>query len=578
MSQSSWNWRKRLLLAVAFTIAQILIVHPTADMGNQEVYIPLIRYLEGSATFGSDPIANDFGSYSIFFNVLAAFQIPDHWLLSVLIIAYILFQIAIFYSLLLLWKLIVGDYKYAIFAGIIFAGNYLPVLGAACWYGTFTHQQPGILCAILAIYFLLQSKTLISAVMLGIGMNFHGMFIVPAVFFCGIYLIFQRKYWQTILYGLIIFVISTPVLTMILSSNIFEPPDFFKLWLNVIRIRSAPEMFPSALGSLWLPFISFFIIGIIAIKKYFNSTKKWFIPLLISVGFLCLVSAFFSEIVVIPSIIRLQLFRSTVYIAIMFMPFVVRWVFENINSPAQAVMSIGIFGAQPNLIQFGLLGLLVKRKLWQYVIAGLVIMLFLLSIPTIFLRLDSDSLLKSITYIDYKLLLKYGLWGISGIFLVLTKNKKFLLPALLVIGIARAAIGGIFRVQNDDWVQIQYKAKEITTKSEIFLVPPMEPGFRVYSQRGVVFDWKSGCVAIYNPEFSIVWNERLWNYLPNNATAKQAKPKNLERYYNKLSIGQKIKLARKYDASYIVCETIKDCSVAPAATSGKWSIYKVSEP
>ncbi len=578
MSQSSWNWRKRLLLAVAFTIAQILIVHPTVDMGNQELYIPLIRYLEGSATFGSDPIANDFGSYSIFFNVLAEFQIPDSWLLSVWIIAYILFQIAIFYSLLLLWELIIGDYKYAIFAGIIFAGGYLPVLGAAGWYGSITHQQPGILCAILAIYFLLQSKILLSAVLLGIGMNIHGMLIVPAVFFCGVYLIFQRKYWQILLYGLITLAISTPVLAMILSSNIFEPPGFLKLWLNVIKIRSAPEMFPSALGTLWMPFISFFIIGIIAIKRYFNSTKKWFIPLLTSVGFLCLISTFFSEIVVIPSIIRLQLFRSTVYIAIMFMPFVVRWVFDNINSPAQAVMSIAIFGVQPNLIQFGLLGLLVKRKLWQYVIAGLIIMLFLFSIPTIFLGLDSDSLLKSITYINYKLLLRYGLWGIAGIFLVVTRNKKLLLHALLIIGLARSVIGGIFTVQEDDWVQIQYKAKEITTKSEIFLVPPTEPGFRVYSQRGVVFDWKSGCAAIYSPEFSIAWYTRLWDYLPKYATAKQAKPENLERYYNKLSFGEKIKLARKYNASYIVCETIKDCSVAPTATSGKWSIYKVSEP
>ncbi len=578
MSQSSWNWRKTLLFAVVLTIAQILIVHPTVDMGNQELYIPLVRYLEGSATFGSDPIANDFGSYSIFFNVLAAFHIPDSWLITVWIIAYILFQIAIFYSLLLLWKLIVGDYKYAISAGIIFAGGYLPVLGAAGWYGSFTHQQPGILCAILAIYFLLQSKTLISAVLLGIGMNFHGMLVAPAVIFGGIYLIFQRKYWQILPYGLITLTISTPVLTMILSSNIVKPPGFLKLWLNVIKIRSATEMFPSALGTLWLPFVSFFVIGIIAIKRYFNSTKKWLIPLLTSVGFLCLISTLFSEIVVIPSIIRLQLFRSTVYIAIMFMPFVVRWVFDNINSPAQAVMCIGIFGVQPNLIQFGLLGLLVKRKLWQYVIAGLIIMLFLLSIPTIFLKLDSDSLLKSITYINYKLLLRYGLWGIAGIFLVVTRNKKFLLHALLIIGLARSAISGIFTIQDDDWVQIQYKAKEITTKSEIFLVPPYEPGFRVYSQRGVVFDWKSGCMANYSPELSIAWYERLWNYLPKNATAKQAKPENLERYYNKLSFGQKIKLARKYNASYIVCETFKDCSVAPTATSGKWSIYKVSEP
>ncbi|MDP2649744.1 MAG: hypothetical protein Q8P10_02775 [bacterium] len=59
----------------------------------------------------------------------------------------------------------------------------------------------------------------------------------------------------------------------------------------------------------------------------------------------------------------------------------------------------------------------------------------------------------------------------------------------------------------NDWINLQLWAKSNTAKSSIFLVPPTQTGFRIYSQRPIVGDMKDGAVAIYSSSYAKKWSE-----------------------------------------------------------------------
>ena len=94
------------------------------------------------------------------------------------------------------------------------------------------------------------------------------------------------------------------------------------------------------------------------------------------------------------------------------------------------------------------------------------------------------------------------------------------------------------RWERGDWRDVQNWARLHTSRSAVFVTPPKEAGFRVFSERTAVGEWKDGTQQYFDDAFVREWGERM-ELLAGDA-------------YPSLSDDALLSIARRYTASYIV--------------------------
>ena len=107
---------------------------------------------------------------------------------------------------------------------------------------------------------------------------------------------------------------------------------------------------------------------------------------------------------------------------------------------------------------------------------------------------------------------------------------------------------------NKGWKAVQIWARNNTKIDSVFITPIYKEGFRIYSQRSIVFENKDGGPVMYDVEYAFKWWERINDFGYNNLKINLGMKNDLKRIYGKLNTEDMIKLAKKYDAEYIVTE------------------------
>jgi len=92
--------------------------------------------------------------------------------------------------------------------------------------------------------------------------------------------------------------------------------------------------------------------------------------------------------------------------------------------------------------------------------------------------------------------------------------------------------------ENNPWREVQDWVRENTAKDAVLVTPPMETGFRVFSERTIVGEWKDGTQQYFNDAFSKEWALRMEALGPEG--------------YAKLDDEALMLIARRFRASYIV--------------------------
>jgi hypothetical protein len=94
------------------------------------------------------------------------------------------------------------------------------------------------------------------------------------------------------------------------------------------------------------------------------------------------------------------------------------------------------------------------------------------------------------------------------------------------------------RWEGGGWREAQDWARRSTPRDAVFLTPPREAGFRVFSERTVVGEWKDGTQQYFDDAFVREWGTRM------EALRGEA--------YPSLSDDELLGLAARYGASYVV--------------------------
>lgn len=92
--------------------------------------------------------------------------------------------------------------------------------------------------------------------------------------------------------------------------------------------------------------------------------------------------------------------------------------------------------------------------------------------------------------------------------------------------------------ETGSWREVQDWIRDNTPKDAVFLTPPQEAGFRVFSERAAVGEWKDGTQQYFDGDFASEWARRM------EAVGTTG--------YAKLSDEQLSLIARRFRASYVV--------------------------
>ena len=153
------------------------------------------------------------------------------------------------------------------------------------------------------------------------------------------------------------------------------------------------------------------------------------------------------------------------------------------------------------------------QNLWSYrIIIISAVILFIQTIFTSFVPISLVVLLQlgRIWFIPIIVSLIYlafyiGKWSKK---LGLSTNKLVVILLVSFIGIIIFRKNNFIRQQNPHWIATQIWAKEHTSKNCTFLTNFYSQGFRVYSQRPIVGEYKDGTISFYSKDFARKWNER----------------------------------------------------------------------
>jgi hypothetical protein len=112
-----------------------------------------------------------------------------------------------------------------------------------------------------------------------------------------------------------------------------------------------------------------------------------------------------------------------------------------------------------------------------------------------------------------------------------------------------------------DWREAQLWAKANTRPSDLFIVPVDSEGFRVFSERGQVVDWKDGSEALFNYRFAREWERRIADF----AALEKCRGPEFEARLRQL--------AQTYDAAYAVVAKPRNLTQPSLYENSTYAIY-----
>ncbi len=151
---------------------------------------------------------------------------------------------------------------------------------------------------------------------------------------------------------------------------------------------------------------------------------------------------------------------------------------------------------------------------------------------------------------------------------ILTEISKFFFIRLFAVTAVCVIIFSIEKGKNFDFPHIKPRhdlehtalwAKDNTSKDALFLIPPNHSGFRFFSERSVVTEYKEGAESLYSRSFALEWQRRQTL---------------LADYYN-LDIDKLKKLKKEFGIDYFVSEP--GLSLPIFFQTHDWYVYTIPE-
>jgi endo-1,4-beta-xylanase len=251
----------------------------------------------------------------------------------------------------------------------------------------------------------------------------------------------------------------------------------------------------------------------------------------------------------------------------------------------------GLIAMAPWLLLAGIIVALVNGRLgsWQAVAACLALLVAVAAqrtieyhVPGIDGQVTMESMQQSLREAGKPLWVALGVAALLWILMRVPIGPRvrfcvavagFYIGVVLCIHGARTqSLAGLDR--HDPWVEVQLWAAKSTPRDALFLTPPQQGGFRIYSDRSVVCEWRDGTQLYFSADFAKDW----WNKLTSLRPVVYDSKGNRELMHGvtleKMSDQQVANLAKEYGASYVVLPAGQNRELNRKYANSQWAVYE----
>jgi len=376
-------------------------------------------------------------------------------------------------------------------------------------------------------------------------------------------------------------------------------------WVRLLRLRSAHHVFPTEwwrageTRSVRLAALIGFAALAFGLRP--PPRRREFVALLAGPLLLALVGTLFSEVWPSPLVMRMQLFRASVFLVLLLLAQTASGLdaAARLARPglrrvrprgwAAALALLFSFGtlALPALTAWGPIALLTTAvtllwngRLSRTAATGAAFAAVVAAMTFVRLRISIGAPMRDI------LTTAAGHWPPAGP--ALTAALGLLLLAMLqrsgrrwsvrAIGLPLSAVIALQAPTPEDpaspagaWADIQQLTARLTPPDAVILTPTMPGGFRIRSGRAVVAEWRDGTLQFFDPAFARRWSARIQRIRGSDLSLDSGRDLADQPDEELLAI------AREYGATHIVVPANRQPALIPVARNTHWALYR-AEP
>lgn len=496
---------------------------------NQSLQVPWLRHLADASLYSGDPVLGSFDGYaSFFFHGLAPVVRAVGDVEPVYFVLFLLAHAAALGALIFLGRTLTGSTAAGWIACFLYLGT-VPSLGAEFTYWPrLTHAHVANASLLWALAFQAAGRTRLAWILCGATFNIHALYAAHvAVMLAADSLVRRREHGmrRLALDAALFLALAAPTVAWILGRNDPVLAADWPAWLETMRERSGLHTFPSTAPAgvfgRYLLLLAGFGLAWGAVRA--EERHRAVIPMAAAVLGLCILGLLGSEIVPVRRIIEAQLFRSTRWLTVLALVYVARlvmqsWRWEGWGRAVAVALAAGLILQQPAWLALGLaLCFAVPSRLPLASLATVAVALVVAAFTGAAPLPDRMGLLQLSQALEGLLERPGAIACLAGFGLMRAAalgSERRRLPAAIAVVAVLVALPAMWTrhraaVRGEPWNDVQLWVEHHTPRAAVLLTPPAREGFRVFSERAIVGEWKDGTQQFFSWRFTREWKRRM---------------------------------------------------------------------
>ena len=542
-------------LALLASLASLTLIGYRFGDSNHGITVPILkRFVDRSLYSGDILVATGDRFPTIFYRVLGALLPSTDWVPFAYFALYVI-SIALTYAAV--YRMGVwasgGDRNVGVLAALLAMPVRTSIAGETLYRVAFSHSHLASGLDLMALALFLEGRRLLPILMLSLGVYNHALYslylLVPAT----LALLWEAKEKSRRVALVHLAAGWLPVLPF-LGYSLASSKAMTREWFDLLVLRSSHHSFPGFFGDALPDAVVWLLLGSIAAWRCGSDRFRSLATILSATAILFVVGTILTEFLPAKAMLQFQphrVWRFTSVVLLAFMATDIRRLFG--HSPLTRLLAAAYFLTifATGLEQIGPLVLIAVVVMNAPPIPASLRVLTALALVTLewpdravswteyvveFLRRIQNSQVLAI--LATSLIVGFSLSETR-------RHRARALAAAAFVIAAGPLLADNFERQKQRFEQGSFRAaqnwaRENTPKTAVFLTPPKEAGFRVFSERSIVGEWKDGTQQYFDDGYAREWGRRMEIVM-----AKE---------FGAYTDEEIVSLARQFGADYVVAQ------------------------
>lgn len=540
-------------LSLLASLASLTLIGYRYGDSNHGITVPILKKFIDRSLYSSDQLVATGDLFpTVFYRFLAAFLPSTDWVPFAYFVLYVI-SIALTYAAVYrmgVWASD-GDRGVGALAVLLAMPVRTSLAGEALYRVAFSHSHLASGLDLMALALFLEGRRVLPLLIVSFGVYNHALYSLYLLVPFTMMLLWEGKSLPRRTTLIRMAVAWLPVLPFLASAAAQGKP-MTREWLDLLILRSSHHSFPGYFGDALPDAVVWLLLGLAAAARS-EPRRRWNLSVFIfATSLLFVFGTILTEFIPVKAFLQFQphriwRFLSVILLAFMATDIVRLWRASPLMRVLSAAYFLTIFAT--GLEQLGPVILIAVFAANQP------------PLPTWLRLLGAAALVtmewpdRAVLWTDYvveflRRLQNPAVFAVLGAGLLVAlsigqKNRRrsVSLSLLAFVVAAGPLVADNYRRQRFRFEQGSFRAaqnwaRERTPKTAVFLTPPQEAGFRVFSERAIVGEWKDGTQQYFDDDFAREWGRRMEAVMA--------------REFGKYSDDEIVALAREFGADYIV--------------------------